>query len=189
MIAKIIKNVKVETIVEFLHEKIFEHYETSKKLLFDNETNFLKSVIKYYLRIFAIKHRNTILYYSKTNKKIENLNEILKNVLIKYLINKLTKLWNEFLFQTLFTIKIKIHTTSKYNSFFFLYDKHSILSFDENFVKFIEITNSTTKHETRITKLQHVKLTANEKLLIRVIYANKIRNIRFNLHVSIKVEH
>ena len=52
--------------------------------------------------------------------------------------------------------------------------------FDDNFAKFIEITNSTKKHETRITKLQYVWLTANEKLLIRVLYAGKIRDIRFN---------
>ena len=45
------------------------------------------------------------------------------------------------------------------------------------------------KHETRIVKLQHVRLTANEKLLIRVIYANKIRDIRLDLHVSIKIKH
>ena len=77
----------------------------------------------------------------------------------------------------MFAIKINIHTTLKYSSFFLLYDKHLILFFNDNFVKFIEITNSTEKHETRITKLQHVKLTTNEKLLIRVIYANKTRDI------------
>ena len=75
-----------------MHEKIFQHYETSKKLLFDNETNFLKDVVKHYLRIFAIKHENTILYHSKINEKIENLDETLKNILIKYLTTKSTKL-------------------------------------------------------------------------------------------------
>ena len=89
----------------------------------------------------------------------------------------------------MFAIKIKIHTISKYNSFFFLCDRHLILFFADNSVKFIEIPNSTEKHEARIAKLQHAKLTANEKLLIRVICANKIRDIRFNLHASIKVKH
>ena len=76
----------------------------------------------------------------------------------------------------MFVIKIKMHATSKYSTFF-LYDRHSILFFDDHFVKFIKITNSSEKHETRITKLQNVRLIANEKLLIRVIYANKIRDI------------
>ena len=61
--------------------------------------------------------------------------------------------------------------------------------FDNNSVKFIEITNSTEKYEKRIAKLQYVRLIANEKLLIRVIYANKIRNTRLDLQVSIKVKH
>ena len=82
-IAKIIKNAKIKTIVKLLHEKIFQHYETSKELLFDNETNFLKHEAKHYLRIFVIKHRNTISYYSKTNENIENLNKNLNNILIK----------------------------------------------------------------------------------------------------------
>ena len=134
-----------------MHEEIFQHYETSNEFLFNNETNFIKNVVKHYLRILVIKHRNTILYHSKRNKKVENLNETLNNLLIKYLTNKLTKLWNEFLFQILVVIRIKIHSTSEYSSFFFLYDRLSILFFDDNSAKSIEITNSTEKHETRIT--------------------------------------
>ena len=75
------------------------------------------------------------------------------------------------------------------NIIFFLYNKYLILFLDHNSAQFIEITNSTEKHETRITRLQHVKLIANETLLTRVIYANKIRNIGFDLHASIKVKH
>ena len=172
-----------------MHEKILKHYETLKELLINNETNLLKNVVKHYLRIFVIKHRNTISYHSKTNERIENLNEILNNILIKYLTKKSTKLWNEFLFQTLSAIRVKIHATSKYNLFFSLYDRHSILFFDDSSVKSIEVTNSTKKHEARITKLQHVRLTANKKLLVDIIYANKIRDIRLNSHVSIKTKH
>ena len=75
-----------------MHEKIFQHYETSKKSLFNNKTSFLKNVIKHYLRILVIKHKNTISYHSKINEKIENLNEILYNILTQYLTNKSTKL-------------------------------------------------------------------------------------------------
>ena len=74
-----------------MHEKSFQHYETSKKLLFNNEINLLKKIIKHYFRIFSIRLKNTISYYSKTNQKIENLNKTLNNILIKYLINKSTK--------------------------------------------------------------------------------------------------
>ena len=75
-----------------MHEKRFQHYQTSKKLLLNNETNFLKDVIKHYLRFLVIKHRNTILYHSKTNEKNQNLDKFLKDILIKYLTNKSTKL-------------------------------------------------------------------------------------------------
>ena len=51
-------------------------------MLFNNKTNFLKNVVKHYLRIFIIKHRNTILYYLKKNERIENLNKNLNNRVI-----------------------------------------------------------------------------------------------------------
>ena len=89
----------------------------------------------------------------------------------------------------MFVIKIRLHTTLKYSLFPLLYHKHLVLFFDENFVKSIEITNSTEKHETRRTKLQHVKLAPNKNLLIRAIYVNNIRYIQLDSHISIKVKH
>ena len=41
-IVKIIKNAKIEIIVEFLHGKIFQHYKTWKELLLNNKINLLK---------------------------------------------------------------------------------------------------------------------------------------------------
>ena len=75
-----------------MHEKVFQHYETSKELLFDNKKNILKNVVKHYLRIFVIKHKNTILYYYKINEKFEKLNKISNKILIKSVTDKSTKL-------------------------------------------------------------------------------------------------
>jgi len=36
-------------------------------------------------------------YYLCTNEKIKNLNKILSFMLTKYLMNKLTQLWNKYL--------------------------------------------------------------------------------------------
>ena len=75
--------------IKFLHDNIFTHYKPLKKLLFNNSTNLLAQVVKYYIRKFNIKHRNTTSYHPRTNGKVKNLNKILKAILTKYLINKL----------------------------------------------------------------------------------------------------
>ena len=89
---KLSKMLKSKLLLNSCNEKPFQHYKTSEKFLFNNETNFLKNVIKHYLRILVFKHKNTISYHSKTTRKFENLNKTINNSLIQYLMNKLTKL-------------------------------------------------------------------------------------------------
>jgi hypothetical protein len=53
--------------------------------------NLISAVIKYYVSLLKVRYRIIISYYPRINRKIENLNEILKRILIKYLIKKLTR--------------------------------------------------------------------------------------------------
>jgi len=78
------------TVVNFLCQKIFTNYSSSRKLLFNNDTNFLSCVIVYYLKRLETQHRTMTFYYFCTNEKIKNLNKTLNFMLMKYLMNKLT---------------------------------------------------------------------------------------------------
>ncbi len=83
----------MKTIVaDFLYNKIFINYSLLRKLLFNNDTNFLSCVVIYYLKKLRTQHRTMTFYYFCINKKIENLNEMLSFMLTKYLINKSTQL-------------------------------------------------------------------------------------------------
>ncbi len=83
----------MKTIVaDFLYNEIFINYSLLRKLLFNNDTNFLSCVVIYYLKKLRTQHRTMTLYYFCINKKIENLNEMLSFMLTKYLINKSTQL-------------------------------------------------------------------------------------------------
>ena len=41
--------------------------------------------------LLKIKHRNTILYYSRTNEAVKRFNNIIDQMLIKYCIEQLIK--------------------------------------------------------------------------------------------------
>jgi len=83
----------MKTIVaDFLYNEIFINYSLLRKLLFNNDTNFLSCVVIYYLKKLRTQHRTMTFYYFCINKKIENLNEMLSFMLTKYLINKSTQL-------------------------------------------------------------------------------------------------
>ncbi len=89
---KAVLNVMKAIVADFLYNKIFMNYSLLRKLLFNNDTNFLSCVVIYYLKKLRTQHRTMTFYYFCINEKIENLNEMLSFIFTKYFMNKLTQL-------------------------------------------------------------------------------------------------
>jgi hypothetical protein len=62
-------------------------YNPPKELLLDNGKNFTGEIIKAYIIFLTTKYRITIFYYPRINKRVENFNSFLSNILIKIFIN------------------------------------------------------------------------------------------------------
>jgi hypothetical protein len=97
-------------------------------------------------------------------------------MLTKYLANKPTMLWDLYLPQALFACRVRVHATTKRSPFFLLYGVHPRLPSDENPPRPLEIEITTEDHEKRIAQLHHARIEANELLLKRAIYAQKVRS-------------
>lgn len=93
-----------EIITKFLYNDIYINYDMFYEILIDNEVNFVEGAVRHFINQLQMKHCRTTFYHSHTNKKVEYLNEILSNILMKYLVRKFIRLWNEYLEQTLFAI-------------------------------------------------------------------------------------
>jgi len=91
-VIKAVLNVMKAIVADFLYNKIFMNYSLLRKLLFNNDTNFLSCVVIYYLKKLRTQHRTMTFYYFCINEKIENLNEMLSFIFTKYFMNKLTQL-------------------------------------------------------------------------------------------------
>ncbi len=91
MIKAVLNAIKA-IVTDFLYNKIFMNYDSSRELLFNNNINFLSCVVIYYLKKLRTQHRTMTFYHFCINEKIENLNEMLSFIFIKYLMNKLTQL-------------------------------------------------------------------------------------------------
>ncbi len=96
-VTKAVLNAMKATVADFLCNKIFTNYDSSRELLFNNSINFLSCVVTYYLKKLKTQYRTMTLYYLCTNEKIENLNETLSFMLTKYFMSKSTQLWNKYL--------------------------------------------------------------------------------------------
>ncbi len=91
-VAKAVSNTIKTTVTDFLCDEIFTNYDLLRKLLFNNNTNFLSHVMIYYLKKLRTQHRTMTFYHLYINKKIENLNKMLSFMLTKYLMSKSTQL-------------------------------------------------------------------------------------------------
>jgi len=91
-VTKAVLNAIKIIVADFLYNKIFMNYSSSRELLFNNNMNFLNYVVIYYLKKLKTQHRTMTFYYFCINKKIKNLNKILNFMLTKYLMSKLTQL-------------------------------------------------------------------------------------------------
>jgi transposase InsO family protein len=87
-------------------------YGPPKELLSDNSRNLTENVMKAYTALLSTKHRVTTPYHPRTNGKVENFNGLLGQVLTKMLINQSTILWDQYLIQVTFSIRIRIHTSN-----------------------------------------------------------------------------
>ncbi len=87
---KAVLNAMKIIIADFLCNKIFINYDSSRKLLFNNNINFLSHVVIYYLKKLRTQYRTITFYYFCINEKIENLNKMLSFMLTKYFMSKLT---------------------------------------------------------------------------------------------------
>ena len=99
-------------------------------------------------------------------------------MLIKYLVSKSTKLWDEYLSQALFTTRIQVHVTHEKSPFYLLYSCHSFLPSDENSSRSLKLIILNEEHEKCITTLHTVRAEVNERLLVKAEHTQKIQKKR-----------
>ena len=74
-------------ITKVIHDNIIMQYNSFNELLSDNKSNLKSKVLTAYIDLLCIKHRLITPYHLQINEKVENLNETLKSILTKMLIN------------------------------------------------------------------------------------------------------
>jgi hypothetical protein len=91
-------NVKKKIVAQVIYNHIAIVYEPSQELLSDNNANLIGKAMRYYLKFLKSRYRITSLYHPRTNSKVERFNGLLDIIFTKYLVNKLTALWDLYLF-------------------------------------------------------------------------------------------
>jgi transposase InsO family protein len=175
-VAKALPNAKAETIARFLHEDITMIYGPPKELLSDNGSNLTSGVMKHYLNQLYVKHRVTTPYHPRTNGKVENFNGLLGATLTRMMVNRPTVLWDQYLHQALFAIRIRVHTTTRYSPYYLLFGRQPRLPDDPNPVRPLQTQDSDWEALLRrINSMQHARVVANKELVKRALAVMKIK--------------
>ena len=173
-VARAVPDATAEEIAKFIHEEIYLNCGAPVELVSDNGPNLLAPAVALYMNILKTKHRTTTPYHPRTNGKCENLNGTLGRMLTKYLMGKPTRLWDEYLPQTLFATRVHEHTTMGRSPFYMLYGVEPRIPSDPNEPLG---TDKIEDWQERIQRVTHARSKANELLLNRAIRTQKIHDL------------
>ena len=76
-IIKTISKTIAEAFADFIINNMYKNYKASKKIIIDRNINLWTSIMNMTFKLLKIKHRNTILYYSRINKTVKRFNDII----------------------------------------------------------------------------------------------------------------
>ena len=129
-VAEAIEKATAETLADFVIQWIYRDYGASKEIITDWEANLWAPAMNLVFKHLKTKHWDTISYHPCMNGAVKQFNEVLSQMLTKYLIGHSIKKWNLYLKQALFTIHVHTYATMKMSSFYLLYDVNLRLSGD-----------------------------------------------------------
>lgn len=175
-VTRALPDARAETIAKVIHDDITMVYGPPKELISDNGRNLTGDVMSAYTKLLATKHRVTTPYHPRTNGLVENLNGLLGAILTKMLTNQPTILWDQYLMQATFSIRIRIHTTRGKSPYTLLFGRNPRLPSDENLLRPLTDSGDTMQENLdRIEQMQHARMIANRKLVEKAVKARQLR--------------
>ena len=176
-VVRALKDATSQSVMNFIQEEIFAVYGTPNEILSDNGSNLVSDAMNTFLHAAGVRHRTTTPYHPQTNGKVERFNGMLGKMLTQYLYGKPVTLWDEYLHQALFAVRIRIHSVSKHSPFFLLYGVDPRLPGDPNEPELSD--NQEARLEGIIARhaaANEARLVHNKALVERAIKARIVRD-------------
>jgi hypothetical protein len=127
-VAKAVPKMDTETVLSFLYELVM-NYGTPLEIITDRGKSLLAEAVDEYEKRNLIKHHASTPYHPQTNGMVERMHSMLGHA-ITCLVDGIPKRWDEFLAQTLFSMRVRTHSTTGYSPFYLLYGIDPRLPFD-----------------------------------------------------------
>jgi hypothetical protein len=120
VVAKAVPERTSAEMVKFLYEEILMNYGCPYEIFSDRASALLSESLNNFMELQTIRHKSTSPYHPKTNGMVERMHAMMGHS-ITTLSNAQPDRWDEFLPQTLFSIRVRNHAVTKKSPFFLLY--------------------------------------------------------------------
>jgi transposase InsO family protein len=131
LVAKAVKSMEENVVVEFLYRDIFGNYGVPSEILTDRGMSFLGSGVQEFIRKYQIHHLKTSPYHPQTNGMVERVHSLLNHSIRTLSLGE--DRWDECLDQAVFGIRIRKHSVTKISPFELIYGQEVRLPVDLEF--------------------------------------------------------
>jgi hypothetical protein len=118
-----------DNIVYLLIEEIFPRYGSVLQILTDSGSELINQSVRQTLEALNIHHVTTSYYSPQGNGKVERLHRTMHDIISKRIKEDVTS-WDLYLNQMLAAIRFHVNESTKYSSFFLLYNRDPVLPLD-----------------------------------------------------------
>ena len=116
-------------ITDLIIDQIFPRFGSCLQLVTDNVTENVNKVVREMLEKLKIDHVLTSVYHPQSNAKVERFHRTLRDILAKKVADN-QQTWDLHLNQALAAIRFNVSESTKFSSFFLLYNRDVVLPVD-----------------------------------------------------------
>lgn len=120
VIARAVPDMEATTVVNFLYEEVLLNHGCPLEIVSDRGGSFLAEVFKEFEQLQSIRHLASTPYHPQTNGLVERMHRMLNHA-ITTLSNSNPERWDEFLPQTVFSLRVRTHAVTRHSPFYLLY--------------------------------------------------------------------
>jgi hypothetical protein len=120
VIAKPVGVVNANVVANFLYDEILVNFGAPFELISDRGSEFLAKSLRAYEKLQGIRHLASSPYHPQTNGMVERMHAMVGHAMTT-LCNSHPERWDEYLKQTLFSLRVRTHAVTKFSPFYLLY--------------------------------------------------------------------
>ena len=158
------REVKKETVIDFIKNNILFRYGIPRYIITDNGKNFSNKAMDKFCGQFKFKQYNSSMYYAAANGLAEAFNKTLCN-LLKKVVGKGKKDWNERVGEALWAYRTTFRTATQMTPYSLVYGVEAVLPLESQIPSLrIAIQEGLTQEENARLRLEELEALDEKRL-------------------------